>query len=273
MNTAQKLIQNLLLKIGVFALLVVFILIPSQVLAQNFDIASRYTISDKSAVNGDILSSTEKGIERANVSYDNHLFGVIQDNPLMVYSEASGSGQPIARTGDVEVKVSNFNGNLALGDHVTSSPLQGYGMKATQSGYTVGTVTGVIVPVGNITYNSKLYQTGTIKIALKIEYSEITTARNANRLLEYIGLAFFRNVQDPEKFTQLVKAIIAGLIAISSFAFGFFAFMRAIAKGVEAIGRNPLAKRTIQVSILMQLVLNIVTTVIGIGAAFLILRL
>ncbi|OGE31631.1 hypothetical protein A2631_00685 [Candidatus Daviesbacteria bacterium RIFCSPHIGHO2_01_FULL_44_29] len=241
--------------------------------AQNFDIASTYTINDPEAGAGDIISSGDNGLVRANVSYDNHIFGIIQENPVIVFTEASGSGRVIGRSGDSMVKITDFNGEIKIGDRVTSSPIAGYGMKATQSGYVIGVVTAAPSNTGSLSYQNRQFNAGTAQVALKIEYAELSTPRSSIRLLEYIGAAFFRNIQDPERFTQAVKAIIAGLIAIISFGIGFFAFSRAISKGVEAIGRNPLAKRAIQVSILIQLVLTIFTTLAGLVGAFIVLRL
>src|SRR3989344_8247752 len=241
--------------------------------AQNFDIASTYTINDPEAWAGDIISSGDNGLVRANVSYDNHIFGIIQENPVIVFTEASGSGRVIGRSGDSMVKITDFNGEIKIGDRVTSSPIAGYGMKATQSGYVIGVVTAAPSNTGSLSYQNRQFNAGTAQVALKIEYAELSTPRSSIRLLEYIGAAFFRNIQDPERVTQAVKAIIAGLIAIISFGIGFFAFSRAISKGVEAIGRNPLAKRAIQVSILIQLVLTIFTTLAGLVGAFIVLRL
>lgn len=243
------------------------------VYAQNFDIASTYDVVDKDAVSGDIISSSEKGLVRSELQYDNKIFGVLQDNPVIVYSEASQSGKAIVRNGDAEVNISDFNGNIAIGDYITSSPVKGYGMKATQSGYVIGVVTAAPTPGQTINFQNRQLKTGTVMVAMKIEYAELSTPRNANHLLEALGGAFFRNVQDPERFTQVMKAIIAGMIAITSFAVGFFAFTRAIAKGVEAIGRNPLAKRAIQLSIIMQLILTVLTALAGLAGAFVILRL
>lgn len=265
------------LKLFVFTGIIIIILIifslPGRARAQNFDIASNYEVADTDVIAGDIITSNDQGLVRAENPYDNKLFGIIQDNAVMVFTEATGSGKAIVRNGDALVRVSDFNGEIKIGDRVTSSSLKGYGMKATQSGYVIGVATGEFKEDQTIDFQGKQVKTGTIQVALKIEYAEISTPRSANRYLEYFGVAFFKNVQDPERFALVMKSIIAGIIAITSFAAGFFAFTRAISKGVEAIGRNPLAKKTIQIAIVIQLVLTVFTTIAGLVGAFIVLRL
>jgi F0F1-type ATP synthase membrane subunit c/vacuolar-type H+-ATPase subunit K len=80
-------------------------------------------------------------------------------------------------------------------------------------------------------------------------------------------------VNDPKKFGNVVRFIAAGLVVLLSFTFGFLTFSRSIAKSVEALGRNPLAKSTIQLSMVINIILLVVTGIIGIVASILIIRL
>lgn len=239
-----------------------FLLITPLALAQS-DIANVYDISDKEAQNGDILIITpEKGIGRTNIPYDIHLFGVLQDEPLVAFKKVDGTGKAVARSGVAKVNVTDANGPIKAGDGITSSETPGYGMKATISGHIIGVATA--------DFNEAK---GQIPVALKIEYADLTTARSANRLLQYIGTAFFKNVQDPEGFGLLLKSLIAGLIMIISLAFGFVIISRSIPKAIEAIGRNPLARRSILISISLNIGFAIAASLIGILAALIILRL
>ena len=243
--------------------------------AQSFDIASIYQINDEEATTGDIVSSvTGKGLVRSDVAYDNNIFGVIQDTPVIVFKEVEeDTGKSIVRQGDAVVKVTNYNGDIEPGVQITTSPIKGFGMKATQSGYVVGVVTSEFRPAGKTTHEGKEYDTGIVNIAMKIEFAEISEPRNVSRSLSYLNAAIFRNVQDPEKFFNFLKYITAVVIGVSSFAIGFFTFSRAIPKGIEAIGRNPLAKGAIEFSIILNLILTIVTVSVGLIISILVLRL
>ena len=123
------------------------------------------------------------------------------------------------------------------------------------------------------TFEGQEYEAGKIPISLKIEYAEVTTARTPGRLLEYVGAALFRNIRDPERFAQTMRYLAAGAVVVLAFGVGFATFSKGITKGIEAIGRNPLAKTAIYGSIMMNIFFTILTTAVGVGAAFLILRL
>lgn len=241
----------------------VFFIVPLTYAQTNSDITNVYDLSDKEAKDGDILIITpEKGIERTNIPYDIHLFGVLQDEPLVVFKRVDASGSAIARSGVAEVNVTSVNGPIKSGDGITSSETPGYGMKATISGHIIGVATA--------DFNEAK---GQVPVALKIEYADLTTARSANRLFQYIGTAFFKNVQDPEGFGLLLKSLIAGLIMIVSLAFGFIIISRSIPKAIEAIGRNPLARRSILISISLNIGFALAASLIGILASLIILRL
>lgn len=245
--------------------LLLFLLITPLAYAQS-DIANVYDISDREAKDGDILVITpEKGITRTNIPYDIHLFGVLQDNPLVAFKKVDRTGKTVARSGMAQVNVTNKNGPIKAGDGITSSEIPGYGMKATISGHIIGVATADFSPSAD--------GKGQVTVALKIEYADLTTARSANRLLQYIGTAFFKNIQDPQGFGLLLKSLIAGLIMIISLVFSFIIISRSIPKAIEAIGRNPLARRSIILSIGLNIGFAIATSLIGIIAALIILRL
>jgi F0F1-type ATP synthase membrane subunit c/vacuolar-type H+-ATPase subunit K len=70
-----------------------------------------------------------------------------------------------------------------------------------------------------------------------------------------------------------LRYLLAALILLLSFVMGFAYFGRVSKTGIEAIGRNPLASRMIQLSIIMHIMITIVIVLIGFGMAYLILIL
>ena len=114
---------------------------------------------------------------------------------------------------------------------------------------------------------------GKITVAIRIEYTELSSPRFAGRLFGFIGTAFLENVSDPKQLGNIVRLLAAGLVVLLSFTFGFLTFSRSIAKSIEAMGRNPLAKSTIQLSMIINIALLVVTGIIGIVASIFIIRL
>lgn len=225
-------------------------------------VANTFTIVDNAAVDGDIIASLNGQFVRAKIPYDNSIFGVYVQKPPLVFRSVEEADKPIARTGVVMVNVLASNGAIKIGDYITASETPGKGMKALQSGYILGIANGDFGGSG----------VGKIPVAMRIEYAELTTARSTNRLMEYLGQSFLSNAKNPEKFGQIVRYILAGLIVLGSVGVAFLTFSKALPKAIEAIGRNPLAQHTIYMGMVLNVGLIIVVIALGIAGALLILR-
>ncbi len=234
---------------------------PSPILA--LSISNTFRVTDDRAVDGDILINTSSGFVRANLPYDNRIFGVLTDKPALVFRTEGTLEKPVVSSGIATVNVVTTEGNINVGDYITSSATSGKGVKASRSGYVLGTALEGFSGSG----------AGRIQVAIRVEYAEITTARSANRLFEYLGASFLSNVKNPEKFGQIVRYIFAGLVLLISFGLGFSTFSKSLPKGIEAVGRNPLAKTTIYLTMALNVGLIVIVGVLGIAAALLILRL
>jgi len=112
-----------------------------------------------------------------------------------------------------------------------------------------------------------------ISVAIKLEYAELTNPRSTNRLFEYIGTSFFKNAQDPQGFGRIIKNVVAGLVMLVCVIFGLLIVSRSISKTVEAIGRNPLAKRSILLVLAVNIAIVVFIIIGGIVTALIVLRL
>ncbi len=241
---------------------------------QGIEVTSVYEVADTDATEGDILKATDKGLVRTDIGFDNKMFGIIQDNPLLVYRTQT-KGKPVVRSGVAQVNVTAFNGPIKYGDYITSSAIAGKGQKASESGYTLGMALGAFTGEGapEVDGPKGKVASGQIPVAIRIEYTELTNPRFAGRLFGFIGTALLENVSDPKQIGNVVRYIAAGLIILLSFTFGFLTFSRSIAKSIEALGRNPLARSTIQMSMIINIALLVVTGIVGIVASILIIKL
>lgn len=230
---------------------------------QGIDVTSVYKIADGEASDGDILSVTDQGLVRSTVPFDNKMFGVLGEKPLFVFRTEEISGKPVIRSGIAQVNVTNANGPIQYGDSITSSATAGKGIRALGA----GAILGIALASFNETE-------GKIPVAIKIESGLAGgTGLSAGRFFGLIGQAFAENLSDPEKFTDVIRYIAAGLVVLLSFTLAFLTFARSIPKSIEAIGRNPLAKSTIQLSMVINIILLVITGIIGIVASILIIRL
>ncbi len=250
--------------------------LPTYAQITGLEATSVYEISDADAVEGDILTATDQGLVRANKGFDNKMFGVIINQPILVYQDKDvKNGKPVVRSGTATVNVTSLNGPIKYGDYITSSSIQGKGQKASESGYIIGIALAVFdgQDASQVDGPNGKVALGKIPLAIRVEYAELTNPRFAGRLFGFVGSSFLENVNDPKKFGNVVRYIAAGLIVLLSFTFGFLTFSRSIAKSIEALGRNPLAKSTIQLSMIINIGLLVVTGIVGIVASILIIRL
>ncbi len=171
----------------VYSFLVVILFLPTAVHAQNqgLEVTAVYEITDTDAIEGDILVVTDKGLVRAEKSFDNKMFGIIQDQPILIYQNKDIKGKPVIRSGVATVNVTTLNGPIKYGDYITSSTIRGKGQKASESGYVLGIAIGAF-DGANATEqvdgpNGKV-ALGKVPIAVRIEYSELTNPRFAGRL-------------------------------------------------------------------------------------------
>lgn len=219
--------------------------VPSQ-------IAKNLEISDPEAKVGDILSQTQRGIFRSKVPYDENIIGVVGENPVLIFGKASTNTLPVIFSGTAKVRVTNEGGEIKKGDYITSSQIPGVGQKATTSGFVVARALE--------DFNQR---EGLILAEINIQYLSIPTSPTVRGIFKKI----LEQAAMPENFPKTLRYLFALLVGGGSFLFGFLSFIRALHKGVEAIGRNPLAKRTIQFSMILNLIGIVILTLAGLALA------
>ena len=226
------------------------------------DVASSYLIDDKQAVAGDILVNDTGKLVRASVEHDLRIFGVLTETAIIVVRSSDPDYKPVVRSGTASVNAVSTNGQIKKGDYVTSSATPGKAAKATISGYVLGTA------LEDLSQN-----TGVISVSIRPEYAEISNARTLARLLNYLTGDLFRNVKDQGQLPMVLRYLIAGLVMLACITISFFTFSRSVPKAIEAIGRNPMARSTIMLSLSMSIGLVIATIALGLIASIVILKI
>jgi hypothetical protein len=120
----------------------------------SFDIAEQY---DSSVVvsGGELMMvdpSNPGALTLSDQPYDAGVVGVVSSKPALAISEEgvvdavdlatmqkNGTAPFVALAGRVDIKVSNENGPVSVGDYLTASSTPGVAMKATKKGYVIGT--------------------------------------------------------------------------------------------------------------------------------------
>lgn len=265
------------------SLLLVFLMfiLPLAVYAQapEFNIALTITIADKDSVDGDIMSLDEtKGtLNRTKIPYDNKMYGVLVAKPQIVYRTTQDV--PISRSGNAYVNVTNVGGSILAGDYVTSSQIPGKGQKGgDQGGYMVGIALENFNEnqAESVSFNGKNYKQGRVLTAIGLGPASPVLVKAIGGILgtlRQMAQAIVYNIGASRIFDRLIRYILACIVAITAIYLSYRMFGKNIAKGIEAIGRNPLAKSSIQTMIVMNVVLILLVSLGGVVLALVIISL
>ena len=111
------------------------------------DVAENY-VSSQNLEPGDVVVleglNNNDAIIKANSPYQKTLLGIVSTNPGLTLNSGAQTDAdhpnvyPLALQGRVPVKVSSINGQIQAGDDLTSSPIPGVAMKATEPGQIIG---------------------------------------------------------------------------------------------------------------------------------------
>ena len=251
-----------------FFIFYAFILIfPSTSHAQSasetsFGVAHFVPIADKDVKDGSIVSISKNAYIVSKTEYDTMVIGVVAQNPAVVINIDVINKYPVISEGHAFVRVSTVNGPIKKGDLITSSSVTGVAMKATRSGYVIGSAFEDFT-----SKNTK--EIGKIDVVLSIHYFS-AESRVSTSLMNILNLTAIATYEQP---TVVFRYFLAGLLILIAFVLGLFSFGRIANTGIEALGRNPMASRMIQLGILLNVLITISIIAAGLAIAYFVLRL
>lgn len=271
-TTSMKIYKNILLGLA-------FFLLPlSLIYAQggSVGIPTTYTVYDVSGngvQTGDIVSYNKdlKVYEQSHTVGDTRIFGVVNESPVLVFR--TGSGFPIIQTGEVLVNVTTEGGSIEIGDDITTSDIPGMGQKFNDTnGFILGTAlepfysdsstTTIIFDGNEVVYGSILTL---LSIGSSVDDSEKPVAP---------ATIFIHEGGENETGLETVfRYITAALFTVGTLFIVVRTFGPNLAKGVVSIGRNPLAKTSIQAMVIFNVILILSISAISFIVSLLIIFL
>lgn len=248
------------------AMLVCFFLycLGPPVKAQNpFGIATNLPIDHLNVKDGYIIVAEKETFTVSSEAYQPNMIGVVnQQSAIEIRFKNEPNTYPVITGGQAYVLVSLANGDIKKGDYITSSPIQGIGMKATVPGQVIG----VALEDAKDPDETKITQ---LRISVQTDYY-------LNPLFD-VGpqssvRVKFERLLSPDNEQTFMKYIVGGGIFLISLLFCLVYFGRLSLKGVEALGRNPLAASRIQFGIIINVLMGLAICFIAFGAALYIIR-
>jgi len=243
----------------------IFLFLPFSVQAQQTSsgvaVSLRFSTADVS--DGDIVCNTPEGAIPCRKPYDSTIIGVLVLSPAVSLERIDATGSatmPVISMGKAYVRVRSIEGGVKKGDFITSSETPGLGQKVEKSGYIIG-----------ISLEDAAFATGEaekkILVALSIRPAFFSTNAKSN-LMQLIREGVEGTYTSP---LSALRFILAAATTLLSVILGFIYFGRVARSGVEAIGRNPLAGKMIQLSVVFNILLTIGIMGAGVTISYFIL--
>ena len=225
------------------------------------DVATDISIDAKEVPDGSIISLSDGKYRLSSIPYDGTVYGVVVNKPAVAFKSIGRVGvHSVVTSGKTMVRVSTKNGIIQKGDLITTSTIPGVAQKVKENGYIVG--------IAEEEYtNSDPEKIGMIYTSLHLNFGTLSSG-----LRENLISSLLQGARAP--FSSPINAlryIISGFIATMSFGGGFWFFGRASTRGVEAVGRNPLARKYILLSVFMNVFITIGVMAFGVALAYIVL--
>ncbi|MHB1163597.1 MAG: hypothetical protein ACYCZZ_03730 [Minisyncoccota bacterium] len=241
----------------------------------NDSIARTYVIPGAQPISGDLISldRASQTLHLSSVAGDSTLFGVVVSDPVIVL-RSSGANVPIVTSGEAIVNVTTLGGVILPGDFITTSSIAGKGQLASSTNDFVVGMALAAFPVATTTPVARqgAVVSGNIPVLLQIgpypspvhpvlsQASGTPVPSSASKSSFISASTFFRY-------------LLAAIVAIGSVVVAFRNFGSSISDGIISVGRNPLARSSIQSMVVLNVFLTALVSVGGLFIGFAILFL
>ncbi len=274
MFTRKRLFAALLLGIGL-------LMATGSVAAQN--VTQGYN-SDQQLQNGMIVrlkKGDAKKVEAVKSTDAAEMLGVVVASttaPLSI-SDPTANQTYVATFGKYQVLVSDQNGNIAAGDYIAVSSVDGVGMKAdgTQQIILGKALAGFQTKDADSTLGVTDSTGNKRTLGLKRIMVDITVAHNPIYSGDVVAgvphvLSKAAQLVTKKPVTALRIYACMGVLVLSLMVAGMIIYS-GVRTGMTAVGRNPLAKKSIIRNMIAVSLMAIVIVMIGVIAVYLLLKI
>lgn len=223
--------------------------------------AIQLRVDDKEAKPGDILVKKEGKLKRAENPYDKDIFGVVATSPIITIGQETPESLPIITHGIALVRVTAENDKIKEGDYLTSSDKKGVAKKASYPGFVLGKA-----------LEDFEEKEGLIKVFVYPHEANFEPEKSWQQMSFWEAIG--RIISALEKdVPNVLRYIFALAVAAGSFLLGFRAFISSLREGIKGISRNPLAKGSIRLSMILNLIGIAIVTLAGLALSLFIIIL
>lgn len=212
-------------------------------------ISQGYT-TDESLPLGSIVSLEKTNTDRVIASTTNNadrILGIVinNDSSLLSVTNSTKKQVQVATSGTVPVLISDINGEVHAGDHITASPLSGVGMKASANVRIVGIAQSGIQGARKETYKDKAGKEHTVTLGqVPVMVNVAYFFKEPEKTVVPTAIQNVANSLAGKEVSTLPILLSAGvflimLIVVSSIIYSM------IHSSIISVGRNPMSQSAI----------------------------
>lgn len=262
--------------LGLFGLFLGVFALVSSAYAQT-DISKGY-LTDETLVIGSLVSlktdSTDRVVAASTTSSD-ALLGVVINTGTSSISVSSGNASEVqvATSGSLPVLVTDLNGDISPGDHITASPIAGVGMKATNNARIIGVAQGSIAPTSasKQSYTTgegeqKTALIGQVPIIVNVSYY----FKEPDKTIIPSALQNLANALAGREVSTLPIVISAAIFIVTIIIVSSIIYSM-IRNSIISVGRNPLSQSAIYRDLIQLSALVLVILAVAVAAIYFVL--
>ena len=201
------------------------------------------------------------------------LLGVVisDDNSLLAVTNNGKNQVQVATSGTAQVLVSDINGPVARGDHITASPIAGVGMKATGNVRIIGVSQGDVSGAGKETYKDssgqeKSVMIGQAPVLINVAYY----FKEPDKTLIPSAIQNLANALAGKQVNALPILISAGIFIVMLIVVAIIIYSM-IHSSIISVGRNPMSQASVYRSVIQLSALIVVILGASVSAIYLVL--
>ncbi len=240
-----------------------------------FTAATNIVLTQKPPI-GSIVSFENNKYRLSDKPYDSKMVGVVVEQADIIVEEENSAlaDTLMINKGETKILVNGETGPIEVGDLLTASSTPGQAMKADKDGIIVAVATESFKPLNP-------QESALIRGLIDIRFTTLGDTFSADSIgLSDQGMVSTLKRSVSEIFglgsgglagtSPIFRYTLATVVVAIAFISGFLLFGRIALRGVEALGRNPLAKRTIMIGIIMNSFFTVLLVALAVVLAYII---
>lgn len=244
------------------------------VVTQSFQVSQALSVGTLVARQADDPSK----VEPATTNTRGLLTGVVAnpEESFVSYSSKNSGSVDVATSGAVIVNVSTINGDIKAGDPLTSSPISGFVMKASNSGKVMGraladfsrSTNGAQIRTVN-DVNNQATEVGIGQVAATVEVSDWTGPTG----VQNVFVENLRSIggQVVGKQVSASSAVIAAMVLAVGILVSGIVLFSSVSASMHSLGRNPLSHKIIRRSLTQVIMIVVLLLSVSVVVAYFII--